>query len=77
MIMNTCKVIGANVDNPPLSDFTDLGSASSWARNAINFVRANGIMQGSGNDNFSPKAPYSREQSIITFNNINHSTLPR
>ena len=76
MIMNTCKAIGSNVDNPPASSFADIGSASSWAVNGINFVSANGIMQGTGDNNFSPSAPYTREQSIITFNNINQSTLP-
>ena len=76
MIMNTCKAIGADVSNPPASDFADLGSAAGWAINGINFVRANGIMQGTGNSNFSPTATYTREQSIITFNNIDYKALP-
>ena len=76
MIMNTCRAIGANVDNPPDSGFADMDSASSWAVDGINFVKANGIMQGTGNNNFSPTAAYTREQSIITFNNINHNELP-
>jgi hypothetical protein len=76
IIMNTCRAIGADVSNPPPSGFADMGSASSWAVDGINFVRANGIMQGTGNDNFSPSANYTREQSIITFNNINHNELP-
>jgi len=75
MIMNTCRAIGANVSNPPASDFADLGIASSWAADGINFVRANGIMSGTGNNNFSPKSNYTREQSIITFNNIDYKTL--
>jgi len=70
MIMNTCRVIGANVGDSPDSGFADMGSASSWAVDGINYVRANGIMQGTGNDSFSPKFIYTREQSIITFNNI-------
>ena len=77
MIANTCKAIGANVSNPPSSGFADLNSAAGWARDGINFVRANGIMQGTGNNNFSPKTAYTREQSIITFNNINHTALPK
>jgi len=76
MIMNTCRAIGTNVNNPPSSNFADMGSAASWAVDGINFVRDNGIMQGTGYNNFSPSAPYTREQSIITFNNINHNTLP-
>ena len=70
MIMNTCSAIGANVDDPPDSGFADLGNASDWAIDGINFVRANGIMQGTGSNNFSPLEYYTREQSIITLNNI-------
>jgi hypothetical protein len=76
MIMNTCRAAGADVSNPPASGFADMGSAAIWAVDGINFVRANGIMQGTGDGNFSPGAPYTREQSIITFNNIRHSELP-
>ena len=75
MIMNTCRAIGANVSSPPESGFSDMGSAASWAADGINFVRANGIMQGTGGNKFSPKAPYTKEQSIITFNNINHGVF--
>ena len=75
MIMNTCRVIGANADIPPASGFADMGSAANWAINGINFVRANGIMSGTDNNKFSPKANYTREQSIITFNNIKHAEL--
>ena len=70
MIMNACRAIGANVSNPPASGFADIGTAEGGAVDAINFCRANGIMSGTGNDNFSPKAVYTREQSIVTFNNI-------
>lgn len=70
MILNTCRAIGANVSNPPSSNFADMGSASDWAVNGINYCRDKGIMQGVGSNNFSPKATYTIEQSIITFNNI-------
>ena len=78
MVMNTCKAIGANVDDPPASGFNDIDAASDWAVNGISFVRANGIMQGTNLDPplFSPQAFYTREQSIITFNNIDHRALP-
>jgi hypothetical protein len=76
MIMNTCRAIGADVSDPPDSGFADMDSAASWAVNGINFVRANGIMQGVGGNNFDPTATYSREMSIMTFNNIDHDALP-
>ena len=75
MIMNACKVIGADADNTPPSDFADLDQAAGWARAGIDFVRAYGIMQGTGNDCFSPKSTFTREQSIITFNNIDPGAL--
>jgi Leucine-rich repeat (LRR) protein len=76
MIMNTCRAIGVNVSNPPASGFADMNTVSSWAVNGVNFARANGIMQGTGNNNFSPKGTYTREQSIVTFSNIRHEALP-
>jgi hypothetical protein len=75
MIMNTVRALGVNVSNPPRSGFSDISTASSWAQSGISFVHAYGIMQGTGNNNFSPSTLYTREQSIITFNNIKHRDL--
>jgi len=52
-----------------------LHTASGWAAAGINFVGTNGIMQGTGDNMFSPKAVYTREQSIVTFNNIDFKAL--
>jgi hypothetical protein len=76
MIMNACRAIGADVSNPPPSGFADMNIAASWAHTGINFVRANGIMSGVGNNNFNPNGVYSIQESIVTFNNIKHETLP-
>jgi hypothetical protein len=76
MIMNTCRAIGARVSNPPASGFADFNTAAEWARPGINFVRANSIMQGVGDNRFDPGATYTREQSIVTFNNIKPDELP-
>jgi len=73
--MNACRVIGADVGNAPAADFADLSTASSWALDGINFVSAHGIMQGTGNSRFDPKAAFTREQSITTFNNIDVKLL--
>ena len=77
MIMNTAKAIGADVSNPPAAGFGDLDEAAGWAVPGISFVQANGIMSGVGDNNFDPKRTYTREQSIVTFNNIVVETLPR
>jgi internalin A len=79
MIMNTVRVIGADVGNPPMSDFTDMNLADNWAHPGINFVRAHGIMSGVTSSppfRFDPKATFTRQQSIVTFNNIDTDTLP-
>jgi hypothetical protein len=72
MIMNTCKAAGMDVSKTASAGFTDIGTASSWAVDGINYVRNAGIMQGTSTTPlvFSPKNNYTREQSILTFNNI-------
>jgi len=70
MIRNTCKVVGMDISNVSSAGFADIGTASGWAVDGINFVRNAGIMQGTGNNKFDPKSTYTREQSILTFNNI-------
>jgi hypothetical protein len=42
----------------------------------VNFVSANGIMQDTGGNSFSPRAAITREASIVAFNNIRHRDLP-
>ena len=76
MIRNTCRAAGMDISNIAPAGFADIGTAAGWAVDGINFVRNNGIMSGTGNDNFSPKAPYTREQSIITFSNVPPTLTP-
>ena len=75
LIMNVCEAVGADISTPPASDFVDLNTAETWAVDGINFCRANGIMQGTGDSIFSPTATYQRQQGIMTFNNIDHNAL--
>lgn len=70
MLMNVCKALGVNVDGAPPSGYADIGSAASWAVDAINFCFTNNIMQGTGNNMFSPTLTYNRQQSIVTFDRI-------
>ncbi|MDR1705102.1 MAG: S-layer homology domain-containing protein [Clostridiales bacterium] len=46
--------------------FNDVSDISSWATEAVGQMQGSGIMGGVGNNTFSPKAPYTREQSIVT-----------
>ena len=72
MVLNTCKAAGMDVSDIASAGFEDIGAASSWAVDSINFCNNNGIMNGTSISPklFSPKLAYTREQSIITFDNI-------
>ena len=48
------------------ASFDDTGSISDWALGPVGQMQASGIMSGSGNNMFNPRAGYSREQSIVT-----------
>jgi len=64
------RLADAMMDNPlPMLDiepFTDLESVSLWAHNAVRQMQSAGIMNGTSPDKFSPRGPYTREQSIAT-----------
>ena len=46
--------------------FADSGDISSWAIPYVGKMQTSGIMNGTGNDRFSPQGSYTREQSIAT-----------
>jgi hypothetical protein len=71
MIMNACRAVGINAEIIPPSGFTDIEAAAEWAIEGIDFVHGKGIMSGTGANRFNPTAAFTREQSIVTFNNIN------
>jgi len=76
MIMNTCRALGADIDYYDASGFADIETAADWAVHGISYVRTHGIMSGVGNNNFNPKDLFTREQSIVTFNNIGWLPTP-
>ena len=45
--------------------FADNAQLSSWAVDRVGQAQAAGIMTGVGNNNFAPRSPYTREQSIV------------
>ena len=49
--------------------FADNGKMSGWAVSFVGKVQAAGLMSGKSNNNFDPKGPYTREQSITTIMN--------
>jgi len=60
----------ANAMNKPLPDapatFADNSSVASWAITQAGRIQAAGVMSGTGNNMFSPKDDYTREQCIVT-----------
>ena len=78
MATNTCRAIGVDVTDPPVADFADLELAASWAIAGISFARANGIMAGVTNTPpllFNPHTTFTRQESILLFDNINPQSL--
>jgi lysophospholipase L1-like esterase len=76
MIMNACRAIGADISDPPPAGFADGDSVSVYTADGVNFCFANGIMNGDSSNRFNPAYPYSRQQSIVTFDNIDADALP-
>jgi len=48
------------------STFSDNGSISPWAIDSVGRVQAAGIMNGTGQNNFSPRGSYTHEQTAVT-----------
>lgn len=65
ILMDTSKLLGLPMENDG-GNFADEGAMSEWAREGVYFCYAQGIMKGTGDNNFSPAKEYSREMSIIT-----------
>jgi hypothetical protein len=76
MIAAVCRVFAADTENPPSSGITDIGSASGWARNAIDFCLAYGIMEAATPEAFNPKAEVTREHGILAFYDLNPGSFP-
>ncbi|MCL2404747.1 MAG: CAP domain-containing protein [Defluviitaleaceae bacterium] len=65
MVARLAEVVG---DPLPAAapTFGDNASLSSWAVAGVGSVQAVGIMGGTGNNMFTPRGTYTREQSIVT-----------
>ncbi|MCL2408373.1 MAG: S-layer homology domain-containing protein [Oscillospiraceae bacterium] len=65
MLARLADVIGQPLP-PSASTFVDNAQMSSWAVIAVGQMQATGIMGGVGDNRFSPRGSYTREQSIVT-----------
>lgn len=72
MLARVSKVLGQDTDNAPDAGYADIGAASSWAVNSINFCYASDVMTGTSKTplKFSPKEAYTIQQSIATFDRM-------
>ncbi|MGO4348327.1 S-layer homology domain-containing protein [Paenibacillus sp. MCAF9] len=65
MLTNTAKVLGYKVP-ADASAFADNSIIASWAKPSVDFVSMHDVMKGIGNNKFSPKGTYTRQQAYIT-----------
>jgi hypothetical protein len=62
--------LGYDVSNPPPSGFADADKISSWTKAGVDYCVSAGIMSGGSGNTFNPKGLFTREMSIMTFDNI-------
>ena len=65
MVVRLGYVLGVQFETDSQS-FDDTPLISSWAVEAVGQAHASGLMSGTGNNMFSPKDTFTREQSIVT-----------
>ena len=65
MLTRAAKVFGMDTA-AAASAFADADKIATYAKNSVNFVFEQGVMNGTGDNQFSPAGTYTREQSIMT-----------
>lgn len=65
MLTILAKILGAEASETAVT-FADQTEISAWACEYVSFVAHCGIMNGTGGNQFSPQAIYTREESILT-----------
>lgn len=74
MLTRLGKIMNLSGPESVVLSFSDAGSISDWAYDAVGFVSSckdptnnNYVMGGTGENRFSPKDPYTREQAFASF----------
>lgn len=65
MLTNAAKVLNQQVSVGEVA-FGDASTIANWAKPSVNYVAATGVMNGTGNNSFSPKGNYSKQQAMMT-----------
>lgn len=69
------KVLGMDTAVIQPSDFADGGDVAEWARDSVSYVSQIKVMNGTGEDRFTPLGSYSREQSFATIYRLYQAML--
>ena len=59
----------------PLGMYEDKDKIADWARDAVEFVTKNKIMQGDNHGNFRPTDPLTRQELAVTLYNTLHNSI--
>ena len=72
MLTNVMKIIGENTSSAPTVKWKDDKDISSWVQTTADVMYSYKIMSGTSAADlvFSPKSPYTHEQSLMTLNNL-------
>lgn len=65
MLTNAAKVLDQAVNSAETA-YADAASIAAWAKPSVSFVSSAGVMNGTGNNSFSPLGTYSRQQAFMT-----------
>ena len=65
ILMGAAKTIGLP-GGEATTAWADASQISSWAQEGINYVVGAGIMNGTGDNIFTPKGMFTREQAVVT-----------
>ena len=65
LLMRAAKLVGGDVKVEAMT-FADGSQIAGYAKDAVQYVASLKIMNGTGNDNFSPSGSYTREQAYVT-----------
>ena len=66
LLWRAAGLLGMNNETPAQSGFKDRDSLPDWAVKQVDYVSSIGVMNGTGEGNFSPVDFYTRQQSYIT-----------
>lgn len=74
MLLRTYAAYSYSLSFDAQLSFADTASIAPWASLGVRFVTKENVMQGTSENTFSPLAPYTREQAVVTFLRLGKNT---